>query len=180
MCSIQWSEGGQPNLAFGLVKASVKLWSNSIKLGQTLPNLEKCVPGHVLRVLKCKRNPPRSNQLNLGCLVLRANTRERPGGKNRVMIPILMIFPFELSPNLTFPPSFRASEVNLFLSPDICFEHPLSCNHLSLVDLDIKHTYKTNLSDFLWYPNLLGSTWVSSRWSGSFNNQIIFLFMEHV
>ena len=85
MCSIQWSEGGQPNLAFGLVKASVKLWSNSIKLGQTLPNLEKCVPGHVLRVLKCEWTLLGSNRLNVGCLVLHAGTRENLVGKNRVM-----------------------------------------------------------------------------------------------
>ena len=80
-----------------------------------------------------------------------------------------MIFLFELSPNLTFPPSFRVREVNLFLSPVICLEHPLSRNHLSLVDLDIKHTYKTNLNNFLWYPILLGSSWVS-WWCDSFNN----------
>jgi hypothetical protein len=51
----------------------------------------------------------------------------------------------------------------------MCLEYPLLRNHLSLVDLDIKHTYKTISSDFLWYPNFLGSTWVSSWKSSSFD-----------
>ncbi len=55
------------------------------------------------------------------------------------ILPIPMIFPFELSPNLTFPPSYSASGVN-FLSLVMCLEHPLSRNYLSFVDLDIKHT----------------------------------------
>jgi hypothetical protein len=59
----------------------------------------------------------------------------------------------------------------------MCLEYPSLRNHLSLVDLDIKHTYKTNSSNFLWYPNLLRSTWVSSRWSSSFDNpNHIFLY----
>ena len=62
MCFIQWREGGQPNPAFGLVKALVKHWSNLVNLGQlwsnlvhsgqTSPNLKKRAPCHVLRVLK--------------------------------------------------------------------------------------------------------------------------------
>jgi hypothetical protein len=80
MCSIQWSECSQSNLAFGLVKASVKL-------GQISLNLEKFTPSHVLRVLKCDWTPLGSSRLSLGCLVLRVDVRENPGSKNRVMTP---------------------------------------------------------------------------------------------
>jgi hypothetical protein len=57
----------------------------------------------------------------------------------------------------------------------MCLDYPLLRNHLSLVDLDIKH-YKTNSSNFLWYPNFLGSTWVSSWKSSSFDYPNSFSF----
>ena len=49
-------------------------WSTLVKLSQTFLNLEKCAPGHVLKVLKCDRTPLGSNRLNLGYLVLCADT----------------------------------------------------------------------------------------------------------
>jgi hypothetical protein len=45
--------------------------------------LGKCVPGYFLRVFG---TPVGLTWLDLGCLVLRADTRENHGGKNRVMI----------------------------------------------------------------------------------------------
>uniref|UniRef100_A0A2N9FHC0 Uncharacterized protein n=1 Tax=Fagus sylvatica TaxID=28930 RepID=A0A2N9FHC0_FAGSY len=77
----------------------VKPWSNLVNLGQTWSNLVKalrnsgkCIPDHVLRVSRAwwvlvGLETARSNlgRLGSGCLVLRADTRENPGGKNGVM-----------------------------------------------------------------------------------------------
>ena len=41
MCSIQWSGGGHPNLAFGPVNTSVKPQSNLVNPGQTWSKLSK-------------------------------------------------------------------------------------------------------------------------------------------
>jgi hypothetical protein len=104
--------------------------------------------------------------------MFKAINQENIFNNKRMCLPILpipMIFLFELSPNLTFPPSFRVREVNLFLSPIICLEHPLLRNHLSLIDMDIKYTYKTISNNLLWYPNFLGSTRVSFWRSSSFD-----------
>ena len=76
-----WSSQG---LGQTLVKLG-QLWSNSVELGQNSPDLKKYAPGHVLRVLKYDWTPLGSNRLNLGCLVLRVDTRKNPRGKNRIM-----------------------------------------------------------------------------------------------
>ena len=65
-------------------------WSNLVNFGQTSPNLDKCAPGHVLRVLKCNQTPLGSNWLSLGHLVLAVDTRENPGGKNRIMTNVII------------------------------------------------------------------------------------------
>ncbi len=122
MCSIQWLGGGQLNLAFGPVNASVKPRSNLVNLGQSWSNLSKLremcsgprleVPliwwvlfgsdrlgqtwSNLLKLREmCSRPrlkallmwwvPVGSDRLGSGCLVLRADSRENPGGKNRVM-----------------------------------------------------------------------------------------------
>jgi hypothetical protein len=70
---------------------SERLGQNSVKVGQPWSNLVKPPRnlGNVLRaclgVLLMWRVPVGFDQLSPGCLVLRANTRENPGGKNRVM-----------------------------------------------------------------------------------------------
>ena len=113
------------------------------------------------------------NWLMLSKLCFKPSTKRTSSTMKEDTLPILpipMILPFELSPNVTFLPSFGERVVNLFLSPIMCLEHPLSRNHLSLVDLEIKHTYKISSSNPLWYPNLLGSTRVSSWRSNSFGN----------
>ena len=62
-------------------------WSTLVKLGQTSPNLEKCVLGRILRVLKCNRTPLRPSRLYPGYLILRANTQENLEGKNGLWQP---------------------------------------------------------------------------------------------
>jgi hypothetical protein len=68
-----------------------QLWSNLVNIVQTFPNLEKCTPGCVLRVLKCNWAPLGSTRLGPGCLVLRVETRENPRGKNKVMIDVIIV-----------------------------------------------------------------------------------------
>uniref|UniRef100_A0A2N9GWX4 Uncharacterized protein n=1 Tax=Fagus sylvatica TaxID=28930 RepID=A0A2N9GWX4_FAGSY len=102
--------GGQFDSVFGLVNGPVKPWSNLVNLGQTWSNLVKalqtlgkCIPDRISRVsghggslvgLETARSNlgqtlvnPRSNlvkgRLGSGCLVLRADTRENPGGTAR-------------------------------------------------------------------------------------------------
>ena len=84
-------------------------------------------------------------------------------------LPIPMIFPLELSPMVTLPPSFGEREENLNFSPVICLEQPLSKNHLSLLE-DLRHTYKTSLGDPLWYPIFVGFNLVSKGRCGSLLN----------
>uniref|UniRef100_A0A2N9GJ23 Uncharacterized protein n=1 Tax=Fagus sylvatica TaxID=28930 RepID=A0A2N9GJ23_FAGSY len=96
--------GGQFDPVFGLVNGPVKPWSNLVNLGQTWSNLVKALQtlGNVSRTsfqgFLGKVDPSRagngsvkpralvgSDRLGSGCLVLRADTRENPGGKNGVM-----------------------------------------------------------------------------------------------
>uniref|UniRef100_A0A2N9G8S6 Reverse transcriptase domain-containing protein n=1 Tax=Fagus sylvatica TaxID=28930 RepID=A0A2N9G8S6_FAGSY len=89
--------GGQFDPVFGLVNGPVKPWSNLVNLGQTWSNLVKalqtlgeCIPDYISRVSGHGR-------LGSGCLVLRADTRENPGGKNGVMTPPRFVTPeFEI------------------------------------------------------------------------------------
>ena len=67
---------------------SVKLLSNLVNLGQswsTLLKLREMCSEPRIDVLLMWWVPIRSDQLSPGCLILRADTRENPGGKNRVM-----------------------------------------------------------------------------------------------
>uniref|UniRef100_A0A2N9HLH0 Uncharacterized protein n=1 Tax=Fagus sylvatica TaxID=28930 RepID=A0A2N9HLH0_FAGSY len=100
--------GGQFDPVFGLVNGPVKPWSNLVNLGQTWSNLVKALQtlGDVSRTtfqgflgtvgpsrvgngsVKPRSNfvpSSESGRLGSGCLVLRADTRENPGGKNGVM-----------------------------------------------------------------------------------------------
>ncbi len=82
MCSSQWSESGQPNLAFDLVIVLVKLgqhWSN-------LSKPHEMRSGHVLRTFWCIWDTLGSHLAQSSGLVLRANMRGYLKGKNRVMI----------------------------------------------------------------------------------------------
>uniref|UniRef100_A0A2N9F891 Uncharacterized protein n=1 Tax=Fagus sylvatica TaxID=28930 RepID=A0A2N9F891_FAGSY len=111
--------GGQFDPVFGLVNGPVKPWSNLVNLGQTWSDLvkfsetlERCIPEHVLKGFWARRTlvglgTARSNlgqtsylmrralvgsdRLGSGCLVLRADTRENPGGKNGVMTALLFV-----------------------------------------------------------------------------------------
>jgi hypothetical protein len=56
-------------------------WSTLVKLGQTLGNVSRTF---FLGVFDAA-SPLGSDRLGSGCLVLRADTRENPGGKNGVM-----------------------------------------------------------------------------------------------
>ena len=63
-------------------------WSTLVKLGQNWPNLPE--PREMCSELYPKAflmwwTPVESDWLGSGCLVLRADTRENSGGKNRVM-----------------------------------------------------------------------------------------------
>jgi hypothetical protein len=72
-----WAPAGSERLG----QTSVKLgqpWSNLVKLG------EMCF-GLLLEGLWAWWTPIGLTRLDLGCLVLRVNTQENPGGKNRVM-----------------------------------------------------------------------------------------------
>ena len=60
-------------------------WSTSVKLGQTSPNSGKCAPRLHLEVILMWWALVGSGRLGSGCLVLHADTRENPGGKNGVM-----------------------------------------------------------------------------------------------
>uniref|UniRef100_A0A2N9FKH1 Aminotransferase-like plant mobile domain-containing protein n=1 Tax=Fagus sylvatica TaxID=28930 RepID=A0A2N9FKH1_FAGSY len=99
--------GGQFDPVFGLVNGPVKPWSNLVNLGQTWSDLVKALQtlGNVSRTsfqgFLGKADPSRagnssvkpralvgSDRLGSGCLVLRADTRENPGGKNGVMTPV--------------------------------------------------------------------------------------------
>ena len=66
-------------------------WSTLVKLGKTSPNLGGRTLENVLRVLKCNWAPLGSTRLGPGCLVLRIETRENPGGKNRVMTDVIIV-----------------------------------------------------------------------------------------
>uniref|UniRef100_A0A2N9HF57 Aminotransferase-like plant mobile domain-containing protein n=1 Tax=Fagus sylvatica TaxID=28930 RepID=A0A2N9HF57_FAGSY len=92
--------GGQFDPVFGLVNGPVKPWSNLVNLGQTWSDLVKalqtpwkCIPGLHFKGFWARRTlvglgnssvKPRalvgSDRLGSGCLVLRADTRENPGG----------------------------------------------------------------------------------------------------
>uniref|UniRef100_A0A2N9FDH0 Aminotransferase-like plant mobile domain-containing protein n=1 Tax=Fagus sylvatica TaxID=28930 RepID=A0A2N9FDH0_FAGSY len=91
--------GGQFDPVFGLVNGPVKPWSNLVNLGQTWSDLVKALQtlGNVSRTsfqgFLGKADPSRagnssvkpralvgSDRLGSGCLVLRADTRENPGG----------------------------------------------------------------------------------------------------
>jgi hypothetical protein len=63
----------------------VKLQSNMVNSGQTFPNLTKCALDHVLRAFWCIWATLGLNSAQSSYLVLHANTRENPKGKNRVM-----------------------------------------------------------------------------------------------
>uniref|UniRef100_A0A2N9IQP0 Reverse transcriptase RNase H-like domain-containing protein n=1 Tax=Fagus sylvatica TaxID=28930 RepID=A0A2N9IQP0_FAGSY len=73
-----WSRGGQFDPVFGLVNGPVKPWSNLVNLGQTWSNL-------LSELWEMYPGPRFEGRLGSGCLVLRADTRENPGGKNGVM-----------------------------------------------------------------------------------------------
>jgi hypothetical protein len=63
-------------------------WSTLVKLGQSwsnLPKLQEMCSGPHFEVLLMRWAPVRSIRFGLGCLVLRVDARENPGGKNRVM-----------------------------------------------------------------------------------------------
>uniref|UniRef100_A0A2N9GXZ6 Aminotransferase-like plant mobile domain-containing protein n=1 Tax=Fagus sylvatica TaxID=28930 RepID=A0A2N9GXZ6_FAGSY len=59
-------------------------WSTPVKLGQPWSNFGECALDPVLRLFAW-RALVGSGRLGSGCLVLRADTRENPGGKNGVM-----------------------------------------------------------------------------------------------
>uniref|UniRef100_A0A2N9G2B9 Integrase catalytic domain-containing protein n=1 Tax=Fagus sylvatica TaxID=28930 RepID=A0A2N9G2B9_FAGSY len=63
----------------------VKPWSNLVNPGQTWSNFGKCAPNPLLEVILTWRALVGSGWLGSGCLFLRANTRENPRGKNKVM-----------------------------------------------------------------------------------------------
>uniref|UniRef100_A0A2N9EPA8 Uncharacterized protein n=1 Tax=Fagus sylvatica TaxID=28930 RepID=A0A2N9EPA8_FAGSY len=91
---------GQFDSAFGLVNGPVKPWSNLVNLGQTWSNLVKALQtlGNVSRTsfqgflgtvgpsrvgngsVKLWSTLVKLGRLGSGCLVLRADTRENPGG----------------------------------------------------------------------------------------------------
>ncbi|KAM7506732.1 hypothetical protein LguiA_017185 [Lonicera macranthoides] len=72
-------------------------------------------------------------------------------------LPIPMILPLALSPKVTFPPFLGIRLKKLFFSPVMCFEQPLSKNHLVLLPLAFKHTYTITLSNFSFgTQNVLG------------------------
>uniref|UniRef100_A0A2N9FYA5 Uncharacterized protein n=1 Tax=Fagus sylvatica TaxID=28930 RepID=A0A2N9FYA5_FAGSY len=87
--------GSQFDPVFDLVNSLVKPWSNSVNLGQTWStpvkpgqpwsNFGEYVPVLLLGVILTWWALVGSGWLGLGCLVLRADIRENPGGKNGVM-----------------------------------------------------------------------------------------------
>uniref|UniRef100_A0A2N9G3M2 Uncharacterized protein n=1 Tax=Fagus sylvatica TaxID=28930 RepID=A0A2N9G3M2_FAGSY len=83
--------GGQFNPVFGLINSPVKPRSNLVKalrtLGNTWSNFGKCVPELLLGVIPTWWALVGLGRLGLGCLILRVDTRENPGGKNGVMTP---------------------------------------------------------------------------------------------
>uniref|UniRef100_A0A2N9HWE1 Uncharacterized protein n=1 Tax=Fagus sylvatica TaxID=28930 RepID=A0A2N9HWE1_FAGSY len=75
-------ETARSNLGQTSVNSS-QTWSTLVKLGQTLGNVSRTF---FLGVFRCVMSPRRNRpDLDSGCLVLRADTRENPGGKNGVM-----------------------------------------------------------------------------------------------
>uniref|UniRef100_A0A2N9J961 Uncharacterized protein n=1 Tax=Fagus sylvatica TaxID=28930 RepID=A0A2N9J961_FAGSY len=77
---------GPSRVGNGLVKPwsnlvnSGQTWSTLVKLGQTLGNVSRTF---FLRVFECDEPSSESGRLGSGCLVLRADTRENPGGTAR-------------------------------------------------------------------------------------------------
>ena len=69
-----WAPTGSERLNQTSVKVG-QPWSNLVKVGQTSLKSGKCAPDPVYG----------SDRLCPSCLVLHADTRENPGGKNRVM-----------------------------------------------------------------------------------------------
>uniref|UniRef100_A0A2N9HZV1 Uncharacterized protein n=1 Tax=Fagus sylvatica TaxID=28930 RepID=A0A2N9HZV1_FAGSY len=74
-------ETARSNLGQTLVNSS-QTWSTLVKLGQTLGNVSRTF---FLGVFDGDEPSSESGRLGSGCLVLRADTRENPGGKNGVM-----------------------------------------------------------------------------------------------
>uniref|UniRef100_A0A2N9I2Q2 Uncharacterized protein n=1 Tax=Fagus sylvatica TaxID=28930 RepID=A0A2N9I2Q2_FAGSY len=75
---------GQEQLSQPLVKLG-QSWSNLVNPSQIWSNFGKCVPDLLLGSISMWRALVGSGRLGSGCLVLRADTRENPGGKNGVM-----------------------------------------------------------------------------------------------
>ena len=78
---------GPSRVGNGSVKPRSNLaqpWSNLVNPSQTWSNFGKCALDPILRLFAW-RALVGSGRLGSGCLVLRADTRENPGGKNGVM-----------------------------------------------------------------------------------------------
>jgi hypothetical protein len=69
----------------GLETARSNLGQTSVNPSQTWSNPGKCVSDLLLGEYLMRRALVGSDRLGSGCLVLRADTRENPGGKNGVM-----------------------------------------------------------------------------------------------
>ena len=82
-----WARWGPSRVGNGSVKPRSNLgqpWSNLVDPSQTWSNFGKCALDPILRLFAW-RALVGSGRLGSGCLVLRADTRENPGGKNGVM-----------------------------------------------------------------------------------------------
>uniref|UniRef100_A0A2N9FVC9 Uncharacterized protein n=1 Tax=Fagus sylvatica TaxID=28930 RepID=A0A2N9FVC9_FAGSY len=94
-----WVPVGLETVRSNLGQTSVnpsQTWSTLVKLGQTLGNVSRTFFLGVFDVAKCCQISRPS-----GCLVLRADTRENPGGKNGVMTESPQIMPNRLTRGTT-------------------------------------------------------------------------------
>ena len=87
-----WAQWGPSRVGNGSVKPRSNFGqpqSNLVNPSQTWSNPGKCVPDLLLEVILTWWALIGSGRLGLGCLVLRADIRENPGGKNGVMTPTI-------------------------------------------------------------------------------------------
>uniref|UniRef100_A0A2N9IGX2 Aminotransferase-like plant mobile domain-containing protein n=1 Tax=Fagus sylvatica TaxID=28930 RepID=A0A2N9IGX2_FAGSY len=124
--------GGQFDPVFGLVNSPVKPWSNLVNLGQTWSDLVKAlqtlgsVPRTSFQGFLGKADPSRagnssvkpralvgSDRLGSGCLVLRADTRENPGGLRSTISFRLYVLQFGLDDHPSLKPGMNRGRIGL-------------------------------------------------------------------
>uniref|UniRef100_A0A2N9FKG3 Aminotransferase-like plant mobile domain-containing protein n=2 Tax=Fagus sylvatica TaxID=28930 RepID=A0A2N9FKG3_FAGSY len=124
--------GGQFDPVFGLVNGPVKPWSNLVNLGQTWSDLVKAlqtlgnVPRTSFQGFLGKADPSRagnssvkpralvgSDRLGSGCLVLRADTRENPGGLRSTISFRLYVPQFGLDDHPSLKPGMNRGRIGL-------------------------------------------------------------------